>query len=149
MIYLDKRHLGCVTLKLLWWKEKNNDLCIFAEYQRQNCEDPLDTCDNVCGASIQDLGPIQTMLLLWLYKGCPEMWLMPHPGNIQGQVEEDSEQPDLVEDVPAYCRDWTRWALSFPSLPNHPTILWIRQKSAHVSYRKRLNPGLQTPWPWC
>jgi len=26
------------------------------------------------------------------------------PGNIQGQVGWGSEQPDLVEDVPAYCR---------------------------------------------
>jgi len=29
---------------------------------------------------------------------------MPHPGNIPGQVGWGSEQPDLVEDVPAYCR---------------------------------------------
>ena len=26
------------------------------------------------------------------------------PGNIQGQVAQGSEQPDLVEDVPAHCR---------------------------------------------
>jgi len=26
------------------------------------------------------------------------------PGNIQGQVGRGSEQPDLVEDVPAHCR---------------------------------------------
>ena len=33
----------------------------------------------------------------------------PIPGNIQGQVGWGSEQPDLVEDVPAYCRvGWTR-----------------------------------------
>ena len=33
----------------------------------------------------------------------------PIPGNIQGQVGQGSEQPDLVEDVPAHCRgDWTR-----------------------------------------
>lgn len=25
-------------------------------------------------------------------------------GNIQGQVGKNSEQPELVEDVPAYCR---------------------------------------------
>ena len=28
----------------------------------------------------------------------------PIRGNIQGQVERGSEQPDLVEDVPAHCR---------------------------------------------
>jgi len=28
----------------------------------------------------------------------------PIPGNIQGQVGRDSEKPDLVEDVLAYCR---------------------------------------------
>ena len=27
----------------------------------------------------------------------------PIPGNTQGQVGRGSEQPDLVEDVPAYC----------------------------------------------
>jgi len=26
------------------------------------------------------------------------------PGNIQGQVGQGSERPDLVEDVPAHCR---------------------------------------------
>jgi len=29
---------------------------------------------------------------------------MPHPGNIHGQVGRGSEQPDLVEGVPAYGR---------------------------------------------
>ena len=28
----------------------------------------------------------------------------PIPGNIPGQVRQGSEQPDLVEDVPAHCR---------------------------------------------
>ena len=28
----------------------------------------------------------------------------PIPGNIQGQVGRGSEQPDLLEDVPAHCR---------------------------------------------
>jgi len=28
----------------------------------------------------------------------------PIPGNIQGQVGWGSEQPDLLEDVPTYCR---------------------------------------------
>jgi len=28
----------------------------------------------------------------------------PHPYKIQGQVGRGSEQPDLVEDVPAHCR---------------------------------------------
>ena len=28
----------------------------------------------------------------------------PIPGNIQGQIGQGSEQPDLVEDVAAYCR---------------------------------------------
>jgi len=29
----------------------------------------------------------------------------PIPGNIQGQVGRGSEQPGLVEDVPAHCRE--------------------------------------------
>lgn len=28
----------------------------------------------------------------------------PVPGNIQSQMEQDSEAPDLVEDIPAPCR---------------------------------------------
>jgi len=28
----------------------------------------------------------------------------PIPGNIQGQAGQSSEQPGVVEDVPAYCR---------------------------------------------
>ena len=28
----------------------------------------------------------------------------PMAGNVQGQVGQGSEQPDLVEDVPAHCR---------------------------------------------
>lgn len=43
------------------------------------------------------------------------------PGNIQGQVRSGSEQPDPVEDVPAYCKglDWMTFKLS----PNHSVIL--------------------------
>ena len=45
----------------------------------------------------------------------------PISGDLQGQVGQGSEQPDLVEDVPAYCRGgWTRWP--FLSLPTQ-TIL--------------------------
>ena len=33
-------------------------------------------------------------------RGCTR----PIPGNIQGQVGQGSEQPDLVADVPAHCR---------------------------------------------
>jgi len=29
----------------------------------------------------------------------------PVPGNTEGQVGRGSEQPDLVEDVPAHCRE--------------------------------------------
>jgi len=29
----------------------------------------------------------------------------PIPGNIQGQVGQGLEQPDLVEDVPTHCRE--------------------------------------------
>jgi len=33
----------------------------------------------------------------------------PIPGRVQGQVGQGSEQPGLVEDVPAHCmRGWTR-----------------------------------------
>ena len=38
------------------------------------------------------------------------------------QVGWASEQPHLVEDVPAHCRGlWTKWPLKHPSNPNHPT----------------------------
>ena len=48
----------------------------------------------------------------------------PIPGNIQGQFGLGSEQPDLVEDVPAHCRGgWTRWPLKVPSNPNYSMIL--------------------------
>ena len=47
----------------------------------------------------------------------------PIPGNIQSQVGQGSEQPDLVEDVPAHGR--TRWSLKVPSNPNHSTSLWF------------------------
>ena len=47
----------------------------------------------------------------------------PLPGSAQGQVGWSSEQPDLVEDVPADGRGvGTRWALR--SLPTQ-TILWF------------------------
>ena len=47
----------------------------------------------------------------------------PLPGNVQGQVGWSSEQPGLVEDVPAHGRGGgTRWSLrSLPTL----TILWF------------------------
>ena len=50
----------------------------------------------------------------------------PIPGNIQGQVGGGSEQPGLVEDVPAHCRGcWSRWPLKVPSNPNRSMILWV------------------------
>jgi len=40
--------------------------------------------------------------------GCPDSG-GPMPRNIQRQVGQASEQPDLVEDVPAHCRvGWAR-----------------------------------------
>jgi len=36
----------------------------------------------------------------WIQPGCPIFI----PGNIQGQVGQGSEQPDLVEDIPVLCR---------------------------------------------
>ena len=41
----------------------------------------------------------------------------PVPGNIQGQVGQGSEQPDLVEDVPAHCRGVGLDGLSCPFQP--------------------------------
>lgn len=35
------------------------------------------------------------------------------------------QQPDPVEDVPAYCREsWTRWLLKTPSNTNYFLVLW-------------------------
>jgi len=49
---------------------------------------------------------------------------MPIPGNIQGQVGQVSEQPGLVEGVPAHCTGvGTRWPLKVPSNPNYSMIL--------------------------
>jgi len=37
--------------------------------------------------------------------GCPERWpRCPVPGDIQGQVGQGSEQPDLVSGVLIHCR---------------------------------------------
>jgi len=47
----------------------------------------------------------------------------PIPGNIQGQVGQGSEQPDLVVDVPTQCRGvGLRWPLKVPSNPNYSVI---------------------------
>lgn len=53
----------------------------------------------------------------------------PIPGNIQGQVEQGSEQPDLVKNVPALCRGWSTWPLKAPSNPNYSMILFCYSKS--------------------
>ena len=45
------------------------------------------------------------------------------PGNIQGQFGWGSEQPGLVEDVPAHCRGWGRRPLKVPPNPKHSMIL--------------------------
>lgn len=39
------------------------------------------------------------------------------PGNIQGHVEQGSEQPDLLEDVLAH-RGWVTGPVKVPSRPN-------------------------------
>ena len=45
----------------------------------------------------------------------------PIPGNVQRQVGQGSEQPDLVEDVLAHCRatGWSRRPLKVPSNANY------------------------------
>lgn len=45
--------------------------------------------------------------------------LVPIPGNIQGQDIWSSEQPDLLENVPAYCRclDWLTFKGAFQPNP--------------------------------
>ncbi|KAK4822058.1 hypothetical protein QYF61_008867, partial [Mycteria americana] len=54
----------------------------------------------------------------------------PIPGNIQGQVGWGSEQPDLVEDVPAYCREgWTRWPLKGHGIVVVLVVLGLRLDS--------------------
>lgn len=46
------------------------------------------------------------------------------PGNIPGQAGQGSEQPDLVEDVPAHCEgSWTRRPLKISSNPEYSMIL--------------------------
>lgn len=44
-------------------------------------------------------------------------------GNIQGQVGWDSEQPDLIEGVPAYFREFGLGPLKVPSKPNYSNFL--------------------------
>ena len=45
-----------------------------------------------------------TMRVVKHCNGLPRSGRYPIPGTIQGQVGRGSEQPDLVEDVPAFCR---------------------------------------------
>lgn len=81
----------------------------------------------VCGASIQVLQPIKCYCCGCI-KAAQRCGWCPIPGNVQGWVGQDSEQTDLAEDVPACCRNWSRWALEFLSIPNHPTILWMTEE---------------------
>lgn len=47
------------------------------------------------------------------------------PENLEGQVEWDSKQPDLIADVPAYCKGgWTKVLLKVPSNPNYAMIFF-------------------------
>lgn len=48
----------------------------------------------------------------------------PIPVNIQGQVRQGSEQPDLVENVPAHL---TRWPSKVISNPKYFMILWLQK----------------------
>ncbi|PKU34471.1 pol- hypothetical protein [Limosa lapponica baueri] len=66
----------------------------------------------------------------------------PIPGNIQGQVGWGSEQPDLVEDVPAHCRglDWMTFKGSFESKLFYDSMLrqgtgqhWLNLKNLRYS----------------
>jgi len=57
--------------------------------------------------------------------GCPRGGRCLIPGNTQSQAGQGSEQPDLVEDVPAHCRkSWTKWSLKVISNPNYSMIPW-------------------------
>lgn len=48
---------------------------------------------------------------------------MPHPGSVQGQAGQGSQQCGLVEGVPAHARVLgIRWSLRVPSNPNHSAI---------------------------
>ena len=47
---------------------------------------------------------IFTRIVVKHWNGLPRGSGVPIPGNIQGQVGRRSEQPGLVEDVPAHCR---------------------------------------------
>jgi len=55
---------------------------------------------------------------------CPEIARgSPVPGIIQGQIGWGSEEPNSVEDVPAYCMgEWNKWVLKVPSNPKHSMI---------------------------
>lgn len=45
---------------------------------------------------------------------------------VQGQAEWSFEQPDLVEDAPAYGRKvWNKYSLMSLSNPNNSMILWL------------------------
>lgn len=62
---------------------------------------------------------IYTLLLYWEVADDPSL-----DGNIQGQVGWDSEQPDLIEGVPAYFREFGLGPLKVPSKPNYSNFLW-------------------------
>ena len=70
----------------------------------------------------------------------------PLPGSVQGQVGWSSEQPGLVEDVPAQGKEgWNRMIFKVPSNPNHSMILWfleflqdVRTTAGIGAYRSRI-----------
>lgn len=65
--------------------------------------------------------------------GYSAKWWMPHPWNIQGQAEQGSEQPGLVEGVPLCTKGvGARWSLRFFSTQ---TILWFILFLAFCNFR--------------
>lgn len=56
--------------------------------------------------------------------GCPERWLMPLPGNIQGWVGQHSVQQDLIEDqMSQLIANQTRQPLKVNCNTSHSIIL--------------------------
>lgn len=60
----------------------------------------------------------ETLAQIVQISGCPT------PGNIQGQIGQVSEEPGLVQDVPAKRRGVNQRPLKVCSNPKHSMILW-------------------------
>lgn len=119
-------HFGILFLRCFWIFSSKDKLAPgstpYTESRKiEVCDSPwCNLCCLVLAWSLRNWlssgqASLTVPLDLWLFmvsveqvaqRGCKR----PIPGNIRHQVELGSEQSDLVENVPAHCREcWSRW----------------------------------------